>query len=119
MQTLTRTLQESNAIFAEAVKAMSTSTVALSQSLQRSTEMMSQEQIPSQFLNRYQQFPRIYQHGHCINHQGMGMMGTQAKRNQEEDESDIYEFTYQSGFLLMLVARNWKAKNILIEAPFY
>ena len=51
--------------------------------------MMSQEQIPSQFLYRYQHFPRIYQHGHCINHQEMGMMGRQAKRNQEEDESDI------------------------------
>ena len=92
-QTLTRTLQESNANFAEAMKAMSTSMVALSQSLQRSTEMMSQEQIASQFLNRYQHYPHVYQHEHYVNHQEMGMMGRQAKRNQEEDESDIYEFT--------------------------
>ena len=81
--------------------------------------MMSQEQIASQFLNRYQHYPHVYQHEHYVNHQEMGMMGRQAKRNQEEDEPDIYEFTLQSGFLLMLVARNWKTKNILIEAPFY
>ena len=55
--------------------------------------MMSQEQSASQFLNRYQHYPHVYQHEHYVNHQEMGMMGRQAKRNQEEDESDIYEFT--------------------------
>ncbi len=56
---LAKAMQESNALFAESIKAMSSSMVVLAQSLQKSTEMMSREQIPPQFLNP--QFPNQYQ----------------------------------------------------------
>ena len=38
---LVKAMQESNALFAESMKAMRSSMVALAQSLQKSTEMMS------------------------------------------------------------------------------
>ena len=89
-----KAMQESNALFAESMKAMSSSMVALAQSLQKSTEMMSQEQIPREFPNQYQHMPYVYQNGNYINHQDMGMMGRPPMSNQkeEEHESDIYMF---------------------------
>eukprot|EP00795_Rhopilema_esculentum_P005725 gene5725-10979_t len=73
---------------------MSSSMVALAQSLQKSTEMMSQEQTPREFPNQYQHMPYVYQNGNYINHQDMGMMGRPPMSNQKEEkhESDIYMF---------------------------
>eukprot|EP00112_Aurelia_sp_Birch-Aquarium-sp1_P002610 Seg129.7 transcript_id=Seg129.7/GoldUCD/mRNA.D3Y31 product="hypothetical protein" protein_id=Seg129.7/GoldUCD/D3Y31 len=69
---LSKSIQESNALFADSLKAMSSSMVALASSMQKSVDFMAQSMAFSQ-QQQQPYAPNVVQHGNYINHQDMGV----------------------------------------------
>ena len=88
---LSKSIQESNTLFADSLKAMSSSMVALASSMQKSIDFMAQSMAFSQ--QQHQPYaPNVVQHGNYINHQDMGVPPSFSRNLEQEEEERYYQF---------------------------